>query len=642
MSRRRGAGAAMASMVIALALFAGSPGARADDSKKDKKGGNGFLDYFDPRAPDRDRARKYAPGELEDMTQGRRATGKERPLRLRIYADEDFRGATMRWQKRVLAQVDRINQVVGPVFNVRFEIESLRKWDKSHVGLAFDPIIAELERLDAGEDVDWVMGFVTSFRGVATSIHQIGGAALVSKHFVMRGMDDQEEARNFEEAFKLLPGSEREGLYEARKAHKEVVIFLHEWAHTLGALHAEDPEYVMNPRYDAKQAAFTDFERRLVLLALDKRLADRSKPYPEAAELLKLVEHAPEGEGSTAERESLKAILAARAQGGPVGVGGGTPGPNTLAVGADDVATYNRAVGAINAGHRDEAWQTAAPLFAKHPRDARVLALACTMCAGHARASEARATCDAAIALAPRELKPLVDASAQLARAGKPLEAAPYVAAAAKLLEGGADDAMLVRLAAVAGSIGALSVAEAALARVGQRDAGKELPGEIETTRKRAGLPRDAARLGVPPESEPAYLDAYWSLSRDVDARASDAGERVAAFAQKFPDAPAPKVLACSRELRAGHLAAAGKQCQAAVSAYPEAVRAHLLLGVIAAQGGRYPDAEKAFRRAVLLDPNDPANWRELGRFYKATHAAQKLSQLSQEHETLLGGPLPR
>jgi hypothetical protein len=226
-------------------------GARADDGahkKKDDKG-HSLLEYFDPRTTDRDAAKKLAPVSLDDMVVGR-ASGPARVLRLRVWADEDYRAATMHWQKRVEGQIARVNRVLEPGFNVRFEIESQRKWAQSHVGQPFEPMLDELERLDPGTDVDWVLGLVTSFRGVATSIHQIAGAHLVSKHFVMRGMDDQEEGRFLAESFKLLPPSERESLYEARKAHKEVVIFLHEWAHTLGALHAEDPELVMNPAYD--------------------------------------------------------------------------------------------------------------------------------------------------------------------------------------------------------------------------------------------------------------------------------------------------------------------------------------------------------------------------------------------------------
>jgi predicted Zn-dependent protease len=635
MNRRR----RQAALLAAVAVMLASASPRAEDNKN-KKGGGSLLDYFDPRTPDRDAAKRYAPVPLDEMAKGR-ATGHGHALRLRVYADDDFRGATMRWQKRVEAQIERVNRVVEPTFNVRFEIESLRKWPRSHVGVPFDPLIAELEAFDPGQDVDWVLGLVTSFRGVATSIHQIGGAALISKHLVMRGMDDQEEGRAFAEAFKMLPASERENLYEARKAHKEVVIFLHEWAHTLGALHAEDPEYVMNPRYDAKQSEFTDFERRLLLLALDRRLGERGKAYPEAAELLKLMKDAPESEGSSAERAALEHVLEARAK----GVVPPAAPRDGVALGTDDVATYNRAVAAVNAGHADEAWRTAAPVFARHARDGRVLGLACSLCAGHDGAAEARATCDAAIKLLTKDPQPLLDAGACLARAKEPLEAAPYVFAAGKLVEGGAqwDDATLVRLARVAGSVGALTVADAAFARISKRDAApKELADDLESSHKRGALPRDAARLGVAPEAEPAYLDAYWTLSRDAgDAPNAAVRERVAAFAAKYPDAPAPKVVACMRELRAGHVAAAAKQCQAAVMAYPETVRAHVLLGVIAAGTGRYPDAERSFRRALLLDPGDPSVWHELARFYRTTHATQKLSQLAQEHETLLGAPLP-
>jgi hypothetical protein len=158
------------------------------------------------------------------------AVGEARTIRLRIYADKDYRGVVLRWQSKARAQIQRVNAVVGSVFNTRFEIESLRDWDRSHAGQPLNgEMMEELEKLDPAREVDLVVGLVTPLRGVATSIHHIGYAGYLSRHFLLRGMDDEQEFRAFEQDFKLISPDERQKLYAERKAHKEIVCFLHEW-----------------------------------------------------------------------------------------------------------------------------------------------------------------------------------------------------------------------------------------------------------------------------------------------------------------------------------------------------------------------------------------------------------------------------
>src|SRR5262249_34069951 len=154
----------------------------------------------------------------------------------------------------------------------------------------FDQILSDLEALDGGRDVDWVVGLVTPFRGVARSVHQVGGAHLLSRHFVMRGMDDEQESLAFDKELPLVTAERRKRLYEERKAHKEIVVFLHEWGHTMGALHNEDPQVLMNPVYQPKAAGFSAFEKRLIALVLDRRLSRRGELHPELADLGPLLE----------------------------------------------------------------------------------------------------------------------------------------------------------------------------------------------------------------------------------------------------------------------------------------------------------------------------------------------------------------
>ena len=313
--------------------------------------------YFDfgntwktPVTRERDAAKQLAPTTL-DLTPSA-AAGETKTIRLRLYADSDYRGLVLRWQAKARAQVERINAVVAPVFNVRFEIESLREWNRSHTGVRLEPILDELEALDPAREVDLVVAFATPLQGVAASIHQIGSSRLLARHFVLRGMDDEQEIRAFERELKLISPEERQRLYGDRKAHKEVVMFLHEWGHVLGLLHNEDKTIIMNPAYDPAQAGFSAFERKVIGLVVDRRQAHPKEPYPETADLVPLLAAAPREEGSDKERADLLAFARARAQGGN-GAGGGNPGGGgnaggTLDLSSPDVAAFNRAVAAAN------------------------------------------------------------------------------------------------------------------------------------------------------------------------------------------------------------------------------------------------------------------------------------------------------
>src|SRR4051812_18070309 len=182
----------------------------------------------------REAAAHYEPAPLSIPARGN--GGATTPLRIRFYADADFRsGGGLKWQERLRVQLAELNAVVGPAFGVRFEAEGFRRWPRSGPSGALAPMLIELERLDPGQDVDWVVGLVSPLPLVSMSFHDLGWAAVPGRHFVLRGMSSIAELDDFNRAFQSLERSTREGLYVRRKNHKETVVFLHEWAHTLGA-----------------------------------------------------------------------------------------------------------------------------------------------------------------------------------------------------------------------------------------------------------------------------------------------------------------------------------------------------------------------------------------------------------------------
>jgi predicted Zn-dependent protease len=155
-------------------------------------------------------------------------------------------------------------------------------------------------------------------------------------------------------------------------------------------------------------------------------------------------------------------------------------------------------------------------------------------------------------------------------------------------------------------------------------------------------LPLDGAKVGVPPEREPAYVAGYWETAKLIDgADVATARARLGELAAAFPSAPGVEVLTCDLELKARHLTPAAKHCEAALDAFKGATRAHILLAVIAFTTHRGPVGEQHLRQAIRLDPDDPTGWRVLGQFYRSTRATRQLAALNNEHEQLLSSPLP-
>ena len=84
-----------------------------------------------------------------------------------------------------------------------------------------------------------------------------GEVSELGKHFVVRDMNDVMEVRKIAEVYDQMGEQDRLTLYAARKAHKELVVFLHEWAHTLGALHERGDGRIMGPNYDRQASTFS-------------------------------------------------------------------------------------------------------------------------------------------------------------------------------------------------------------------------------------------------------------------------------------------------------------------------------------------------------------------------------------------------
>src|SRR6185436_5604025 len=137
-------------------------------------------------------AARWAPVPIQVVDRGH---PERRKVRVRVYADADYRANVVRWQERAREMFSDLKILVGPTFGVRFEVESCRRWEDTPAGMTTDTALELLEKKDPGEDVYWVVGFISALPLITTSVHHIGMARDLGRHFVLRGMADLEEAR---------------------------------------------------------------------------------------------------------------------------------------------------------------------------------------------------------------------------------------------------------------------------------------------------------------------------------------------------------------------------------------------------------------------------------------------------------------
>ncbi|HSY39701.1 MAG TPA: hypothetical protein VLA79_09240, partial [Polyangia bacterium] len=228
------------------------------------------------------------------------------------------------------------------------------------------------------------------------------------------------------------------------------------WGHSAGLLHEEDRSMIMNPAYDPRQTAFGPFDKEVLALVIDKRLAIPGEAFPERAELLKLFEKAPPDIGSDKERAQLLAFL--RSSPGGHLQSGAAPSSGS-GFSSADVDAFNNAVAAAKAEHPDEAWKILAPLL-QRLRGEKANADAWTRAAQLAAAIGALTVAEEAIGHVPRGGADIEKVAADVemtrqrvalppgAKAGVPPEREPaYVAgfwAIAQLL--GAEDLKTARV----------------------------------------------------------------------------------------------------------------------------------------------------------------------------------------------------
>lgn len=181
-----------------------------------------------------------------------------RVLRLHVYADQDYRREVIQWQPRFRTLVARANAYLGGAAGLRLEVTELAEWTRRTPVNQQLHVLEELEARDPGSAQVLVVGLITSMALAASSFDDLGLARIGGGHFYLRNMNDAEEYGWFARAHPRLSDEENQRAYADYKAHKELVVFLHELGHVLGAEHERVPGTIMYPSYGETMSAYSE------------------------------------------------------------------------------------------------------------------------------------------------------------------------------------------------------------------------------------------------------------------------------------------------------------------------------------------------------------------------------------------------
>ena len=276
---------------------------------------------------------KMLPAQLAAAS---RWKGEVRVAKLRVWADTEYRAQNVRWQHTFEDELDYANQVMTPMLGVRLEAE-YQSWDHHAPSGTLSDHLAALDAHDPGDEVVWVVGLTSSLSLVSATFEQLGIAQVGGRHLVLRGYADLEERAAFERAFPDTNRQERELVHEARRRHKTTTVLLHELAHSLGALHETEPDWIMSQAYSHLAASIGDANRELMLITLDDRLKPPAQRDPRrvAEQQLAVLEGEARGWSADERGELIERLR---------GAGGGTPG------GRDHGLDPGRGLDAVRAG----------------------------------------------------------------------------------------------------------------------------------------------------------------------------------------------------------------------------------------------------------------------------------------------------
>jgi tetratricopeptide (TPR) repeat protein len=589
-----------------------------------------------------------------------------RTARLRVYATRQYQAQNLQWREGFDRELDTINQYVAPAFGLRFVVAEYAAWNQEEDG-RLETMLDALERHDPARDVDWVIGLASSLSSTTSRFHELGVARILGRHMILRGFEDLAA----EPVLQEIDEAPRDWLRDARREHRQAIVFLHEWAHSLGAMHVPDTDAIMASEYTHETRTLGAETEALLEVMLQVRLAPaqgswvESSPamrtiIPEARALQKHLEALPARPGQEREREEMLALLATILAEAPAEEATGEVESGHHAVGevpAEAREAYARVQALHKQGQHAQARAQLEELTAAYPAHLEFRLAACRVHLDEVGPNEAaRSTCGRMAAIAPAEIDGDLMVAAALMQARRAAEAGAALTAARE---------RIARLPAPA--VGAPSPAATAWNRLFEalraldavtwtEQAVAAAPAGVDTTaasawttqlRRRFGLPPDSAkRHGIAPENEGAYLAAVRDALALVYRGELDAAERAARQALvTYRNAPGPHGVLCDLELRRKRATNARAHCQKALAIYDQASWSHYLMGILELQARKNASGIRHLERAIELDP-------ELRQAYHALHQAHGRAQgaasrtaqerLEQDYRQRFGQPMPR
>ncbi len=313
-----------------------------------------------------------SPSDVAPPDAGRRS------LSIRVRPNGSYLAQTADVPKRVADLLDDANAVLWPSLGVRLELDRIEPWS-SDVDERLQPALDALSREDEGKDVDVVVGMIGALPRQTDSLHELGMARLLGRHIVVRAASRAGEHDAIDKSFYELNQDERSRLVRLRERHRALAVFLHEFGHTLGALHETDRRSLMHSSYDTKMSGFSGGAVSLMRVALAE--SDRAAV---ARGQLAVLRGAGDADWVAGDREeeiaSLERMLTAGTE--PVGIA-------TAAVAAkqenqgdlrgDDSVRFAQASEAFRHGAIGPAYEAAKPLFAAYPNVIVVQDLRCQL-----------------------------------------------------------------------------------------------------------------------------------------------------------------------------------------------------------------------------------------------------------------------
>jgi len=565
--------------------------------------------------------------------------GEVRVAKLRVWADDEYRAQNVRWQHGFDEELDYANQVMTPMLGIRLEAE-YRQWEHHAPAERLEEHLVALSELDEGDDVVWVVGLTSSLTLVSGSFDLLGLAAVADRHVVLRGYADLEERKAFARVFRDIGQQEREGVLEARRRHKTTCVLIHELAHSLGALHELERDWVMHASYSHHAAQISDRNRELMLITLEDRLKPRSARDPRgtAQRLLTALEAEWPGWDPSDRtiltgqlRAQIGAQLATGIQGVPAAV-------------ADQ---YRSAEELLARGDHRGAQAVLDPMLAAYPAHAELRLLGCRveLARGAAKDGKAIAVCDRAVAIG--DARTAVKVAAARLAAGDAAGARATMSAAegrlAKLPAAEAGAGWLA-LAAQYRAMSAVTWAEAAFARSGAApDADAETWSWIFETRIRYGIPRDGAPWKLAPDDDAAAVTAVHAvMSKSNEGNFAAATKLAAAAEKRWPALPGLLAARCDVAYRSGALSSARAYCSKAIAKAPSSWALYLL-GVIELQSESRAATSagiERLRKAIEIDPDLRQAWRALAKAYERAGMTAERQRLRLDYQARFHGSM--